>query len=128
MPLTLRILFLIVIVVGFPTAVYLLFRAICRPKMQGKFTRVYEGITVARQPFPGAVHVVFHTYHGFLIYAHQVEHNVWAMPKDALLLLRRLHRFNVTHGFFAYGALFIPILSWFNYRSQVGQIERQTTG
>ncbi len=57
----------IAILVGFPVAVYVLFRMICRPRLEKTFAKVYDGIAVAREPFPGSVHLRFHTYHGFLI-------------------------------------------------------------
>jgi hypothetical protein len=61
----------------------------------------------------------------FLIYVIQTPHNVWAKRDDALLLLRRLHWFNVTRGFFAYGAVLIPVLSWFNYLSESKKLQEQ---
>ena len=115
----------IAVLVGFPVAVYVLFRLVCRPNLGKTFAKVYDGIAVAQQPFPGSVNLKFHSYHGFLVYVIQTKHNVWATPDDAMLLLRRLHWFNITRGFFAYGALFIPILSWFNYRSESKRLQEE---
>ena len=115
----------IAILVGFPILVYVLFRIICRPNLGKTFSKVYDGITVQPQPFPGSVNLKFDTYHGFLFYAIHTKHDVWANPNDAMLLLRRLHWFNVTRGFFAHGAVFIPILSWFNYRSETKRLQEQ---
>lgn len=80
--------------------------------------RAFEGVRVAESASPGQVNVVFHTYSGVVVYVTQVEHRFWAAPDDALLVLSRLHRFNLTWGFFAYGALLIPILSFGNYWRQ----------
>lgn len=117
----------IAVLVGFPLAVYVLFQLICRPNLGKTFANAYDGIAVAKQPFPGSVNLKFHTYHGFLIYVIQTPHNIWAKPVDAMLLLRRLHRFNMTRGFFAYGAVVIPVLSWFNYRSESKRLQEQLT-
>lgn len=87
--------------------------------------RAYEGIVVSEQPAPGLVGVVFHAYSGFLVFVTQAEHRFWAAPDDARLVLSRLHRFNLTWGFFAYGALIIPILSFGNYWAQRSHIAKQ---
>jgi hypothetical protein len=49
---------------------------------------------------------------------------VFASPDDARQLLWRLHQFNLTYGLFAYGALFIPVLSYCNYLAQKRAIAR----
>lgn len=87
--------------------------------------RVFEGTNVSLKPGPGLVEVVFHTYCGLLAFTHQTEHRFWASPEDAQKVLSQLHRFNLTWGFFAYGALFIPLLSLGNYLAQRSQIKKQ---
>ena len=87
--------------------------------------RAYDGVMVSRTPVPGMVAVVFHTYYGFFVFTHQVEHRFWALPDDAKLVLSRLNRFNLTWGFFAYGAVLIPFLSLANYWVQRLRINRQ---
>jgi hypothetical protein len=90
--------------------------------------RAYQDVVTSRTPGPGMVGVVFHTYWGLLVFVRQDEHRFWAAPDDARLVLARLHRFNLTWGFFAYGAMFIPMLSSLNYWRQRKQISRQAGG
>lgn len=73
----------------------------------------------------GLVAVVFHTYYGFLAFVIQTEHRFWAPPDDARQALLRLHRFNLTWGMFAYGALLIPLVSYGNFLAQRRSIRRQ---
>ncbi len=87
--------------------------------------RAFEGMTVSPLPAPGLVEVVFHVYCGILAFTHQIEHRFWATPDEARLILARLNRFNLTWGFFAYGAVFIPVLSIGNYLAQRSRISRQ---
>jgi hypothetical protein len=48
------------------------------------------------------------------------------LPADkAEQLLKRLHRFNLKWGMFAHGALFIPLISYVNYRIQIARIRSQ---
>ena len=86
--------------------------------------RAFAGATISEGPAPGLVAVVFHTYSGVVLFTHQVEHRFGAAPNDALLVLARLHRFNLAWGFFAYGGLFIPLLSYVNYELQRKKIEK----
>ena len=86
--------------------------------MFGPLAKCYEGIEVRDQPVDGDVLLRFHTYHGLLAFFVQTPHTVYASPADAELLLDRLHRFNVTWGMFAAGAAFVPILSYFNRKTQ----------
>ncbi len=65
----LLLLFGVGILVGFPIVVYALFRMSCRPNPEKTFAKVYDNVAIADQPFPGAVNIKFHTYHGFFIYA-----------------------------------------------------------
>jgi hypothetical protein len=87
--------------------------------------RIYDGLKIYRAPAWGAVPVVFHTYYGFLAYVIQTEHRFWACPEDARVALWRLHRFNLTWGMLAYGALVIPLLSYGNYLAQKRSIDRE---
>jgi hypothetical protein len=87
--------------------------------------RSFEGAAASPTPGPGLVHVIFHTYYGILVFTHQVEHEFWATPDDARLVFSRLNRFNLKWGFFAYGAVIIPILSLGNYWVQLARIRKQ---
>lgn len=88
-------------------------------------SRVFEGLTVYDGPAPGTVGVVFHTYSGFLFFVQQVEYRFWAAPEDARTVLSRMNKYNLTRGFFAYGALVIPLLSLANYWAQKRCIAKQ---
>ncbi len=90
--------------------------------------RAFSGLEVFSDPAPGRVAVVFHTYYGFLVYFVQTEYRFWANPEDARTALRRLHHFNLTWGFFAAGALLIPLFSIGNYWAQLRSIRRQVEG
>ena len=94
----------------------------------GPLANCYKQITFHHTAEPGDVQFVFHTYHGLLVIVEQTEHSVSAPPEEALKLLWRLHRFNLTWGLFAYGALLIPILSYFNYLAQKRSIAKQVAG
>ncbi len=87
--------------------------------------RAFDGLKVHNGPAPGLVEVVFHTYYGFLIFVVQYEHRFWTRPDEARQALLGLHRFNLTWGMFAYGALVIPLLSFGNYLAQLRSIRRQ---
>jgi hypothetical protein len=87
--------------------------------------RAYQGVRNQPPHEPGAVKVVFHTYAGILVFVVQRKHHFWASPDDARLTLWRLHKFNLTWGMFAYGALLIPLVSYLNYLAQKRSIKRQ---
>jgi hypothetical protein len=87
--------------------------------------RVFEGLRVTCVPVPGTVAVLFHTYYGFLAFVVQAEHRFWARPDEAWEALRRLHRFNLRWGLLAYGAFFIPLVSYVNYLAQQRAVSRQ---
>ena len=87
--------------------------------------RAYEGLKAHDGPAPGLVAVVFHTYYGFIVFVCQTEHRFWAPPGDGRQALSRLHRFNLSWGMFAYGALIIPLLSYGNYLTQMHSIRKQ---
>lgn len=86
--------------------------------------RLFEDVPLAEWPEPGFVYVAFHTYSGILLFVTQIEHQFWAEPDNARLLLSRLHRFNLTWGFLVAGPL-IPIMSLLNYGLQRRSITRQ---
>ncbi len=71
---------------------------------------------------PGHVRIVFHTYSGFLVFVTQ-RRQEWVLPPAAARAkLNDALRHNVTWGMFAYGLLFIPLLSWFEYRAQMKKV------
>jgi hypothetical protein len=95
-------------------------RAIAAQKM------AFEGLTVANGPAKDCVEVTFHTYYGFIAFVTQTEYRFWAEPDQARLALWRLHRFNCRWGLFAYGAFFIPFVSYANYLIQKRSIVKQS--
>jgi len=90
--------------------------------------RLYEGFDIRTDgvPRPGDVRLVFHTYSGFLAYVDQQTHNLVLPAEQARQLVTRMHWYNLKHGFFAYGALFIPLFSFFEWRSQLRKIDAQS--
>lgn len=89
--------------------------------------RAFEGLTVADSPSKDLVEVTFHTYYGFIAFVTQTEYRFWAEPDQARLALWRLHRFNCLWGLLAYGAFFIPFVSYANYLIQKRSIRRQSS-
>jgi hypothetical protein len=89
--------------------------------------RAFEGLMIHAEPVPGLVAVVFHTYYGFIDFVTQTEPRFWAPPDEARRVLWRLHRFNLSWGMFAYGALLIPLMSCGNDLAQNRSIRRQET-
>lgn len=87
--------------------------------------KLFNDAKVATTAMPGSVFVKFHVYCGLIVFCRQSEYQFWAPPDDARLVLSRMNRFNFTWGFFAYGALIIPILSLGNYWAQRFRISRQ---
>jgi hypothetical protein len=81
--------------------------------------------SLAPSPEPGDVAVVYHTYRGLIFWSLQEEHRFFAPPDDALRLLKRLLRFNLTWGLLSYGVVFIPFLSIASYFAQKSSIESQ---
>jgi hypothetical protein len=113
-----------VIVLGLVGAIVFVFLWLRRSARAAQ-QRIYGDLKLYTSPTWGTVPVVFHTYYGFLIYVIQSEHRFWASPEDARVALWRLHRFNLTWGMFAYGALVIPLLSYGNYLAQKRSIDRE---
>jgi hypothetical protein len=87
--------------------------------------RCFAGIATRESPEPGDVLLVYHTYRGFLVWVAQDEHRLYATPDDALKLLGRFLRFNLTWGLLSYGVLFIPIFSIASYFAQKRSIASQ---
>jgi len=90
-----------------------------------RFARVYRGLDVATRPAAGRVHVVFHTYDGFLAWFTQTRHEAYLPPDQARLFLNRSVRYTLTWGLLCAGALFVLPLTLFNYLAQRRSISRQ---
>lgn len=99
-----------------------------RARARASQRRAFAGLKVHSGPAPGLILVVFHTYYGFIAFVTQTQHRFWATPDDARRALLRLHRFNLTWGRFAYGAILIPLVSFVNYLAQLRSIRRQEAG
>ncbi len=67
---------------------------------------------------PGEVRIVFHTYTGFLVWVTQRTYDVIVPAEQAQAMLKGWLKHNLTYGLFAYGGIFVPILTFFEYRSQ----------
>jgi len=113
------------LMIGLP--IYLLFGGL-RTFALRPLKRCFEGINVHPSPLPGDVTVVYHTYRGLLLWCTQDEHIIFAPPDEALKLLKRLRRFNLTWGLLSYGMLLIPLLTLGNYAAQVRSVEEQRAG
>lgn len=74
------------------------------------------------------VEIVFHTISGVLVYSVEWEHRERLPSVAAGILLGELHRFNLRHGMFSHGALFVPLISYYNYRKQLANIRRAEVG
>jgi hypothetical protein len=73
----------------------------------------------------GAVRVVYHTYHGFLLWYTETEHRATLPPDEATELLCRLLRFNLSWGLVARGGIFIAPLAVYNWIVQKHSITKQ---
>lgn len=113
------------LLIGFP--IYLLMGGL-RTFALRPLERAFSGLTLREAPEPGDVYVVYHTYRGFLLWCMQSEHRFAAPPAEALLVLKRLLRFNLTWGMMSYGLLFVPFFAIGNYFAQKRSIEHQTHG
>lgn len=71
------------------------------------------------------VEIVYHTYSGFFIYTTQWRHAMQLPSHAARLMLSEMLRFNLTHGLLTMGAIFVPFLSWLEYRTQLRRIEQE---
>ena len=77
------------------------------------------------EPF---VHVQFHTYSGFFVYTVQTKHDLVIPELIAHAVLKRFHRYNLIYGTIACGAVFVPILSYFELRRQRKSLKRLPQG
>jgi hypothetical protein len=103
-----------------------LIRRLIRPAEQ-QFAKQYAGLTLSKKPAPGKVFVRYNTYDGLFIWVITTTHQAFMTPDDARELLQRLRRYNMWHGFFAYGAIIIPYLAWTDCHAQLRSIEEQIT-
>jgi hypothetical protein len=76
----------------------------------------------AGQLQPGHVRVSFHTYSGLLVWVTQRTYDVVLPADQAAEMLWGWHKHNLTKGLFAYGGVFVPILSFFEYRTQMKKV------
>jgi len=67
----------------------------------------------------------YHTYSGILFYVTQSEHTLTLPTRVAESTLHELLMHTVKYGFFAYGALLIPVLAYLNYLAQRRSIKKQ---
>jgi hypothetical protein len=67
----------------------------------------------------------YHTYSGLLFYVRQSEHRFSLPPRVAQSTLHELFMHTIKFGFFAYGALLIPVLAYLNYLAQRRSISKQ---
>jgi hypothetical protein len=67
----------------------------------------------------------YHTYSGILVYVAQTEHQFTLPRPIADDTLDALLKHTLKFGFFAYGALLIPILAYANYLGQKRAIAKQ---
>jgi len=93
-------------------------------------SRRLDAIKAEVLSMPGAtagrlVGIVFHTYHGLLVFTIQTTHQLRLSPAAAEELLKRFQRFNSTWGLLSYGCFVIPFLSKSEYKSQLRSISEQ---
>ena len=114
---------LLTIVIGVP---YLLLFGGAKRFLRTTLQRRYDKIEIHDTRQPGDVAFVYHTYRGFLIWFVQDEHRIFARPDDAVRLLGRLLRFNLTFGMMSYGLAFVPFVAIGNYIAQKRSIQGQS--
>ena len=115
------ILFLLGVVAGL---VYFLYSGGSKSLFRKVLFKNYEGLALHKTRQPGDVELTYHTYRGFIFWFIQDEHRVYAPRNDALALLGRLLKFNLTYGLMSYGMIFIPFLAIGNYYAQKKKIDR----
>jgi hypothetical protein len=72
------------------------------------------------------VSFTFYTYSGFLVVATQTKHEPELAAPLALEYLWELHKYNLWNSLVPYhGSLYVPLLSWLNYRTQRRRIQEQ---
>ncbi len=97
----------------------------CSRRTGSALEQAFDGIEWHQSPLEGDVVMVYHTYHGFLVWFTQTEHCVSLRPSEAKRLLSRLLRFNITWGLLSYGGLLIAPLALANYWAQRRSIKKQ---
>ena len=80
--------------------------------------RAYADLDLYPAKVFGSVQVVYHTYHGFLLWYTETEHRAILAPDEAIELLGRLLRFNLSWGLVARGGILIAPLAVYNYAVQ----------
>jgi hypothetical protein len=83
---------------------------------------IYRKVPTSAVPGDDHVHVVFHTYYGLLTHVVQREHDCYVPLQRAKELLRRLHAFNLLHGFLTVNAPVLAIASRLEYWRQLREI------
>jgi hypothetical protein len=73
----------------------------------------------------GGVEILFHTYWGLLAHIVQHEHRYRLQPPQAKRLLRRLHYYNLRHGFLTWYAPVLALNSRLQYLRQLRRIRQQ---
>lgn len=76
-------------------------------------------------PSTPQVEFTYHTYSGLLLYVTQSEHHFRLPYPLAQSTLSALLKHTMKYGFFAYGALLIPVLAYLNYLAQGRSLRRQ---
>ena len=87
-----------------------------------------QGVDISREKRSGDVNIRFVTYHGFIAYVRQTEYDIFVDLNQAEDLVRKLHRFNMKYGWFTWGGVYIPFLSYHNLRREIRKIEREKMG
>jgi hypothetical protein len=115
----------IIILVAVPIVVIKFFRKVERrpaPVVEEQFLDEQ-----ASEPSPDGpvVRFRFHTYRGFLSHFVQTKHELKLPFAQARETLWRLHKENLKWGWLIGPIVLVPMLSYFEYRSQVRSVERQ---
>jgi hypothetical protein len=79
-------------------------------------------------PSTPQVELTYHTYSGVLVYVTQSEHRLLLPYPVAQSTLSAFLKHTMKYGFFAYGALLIPVLAYLNYLAQKRSIRKQAEG
>ncbi len=87
--------------------------------------RAYADLELHPAKVSGTVRVVYHTYHGFLLWYTETEHRAILPLDEATELLGRLLRFNLSWGMVARGGIFIAPLAVYNWVVQKHSITKQ---
>jgi hypothetical protein len=117
------------LVVGIPILMIRQFRGVREePPWAKLLLRAQARVGDSMLPEP-VVTLTFHTYSGLWHHFVQTEHRQELPAKIALEYLWALHKYNLVHCLVPYhGALFVPFLSWAEYRKQKRLIEDVSAG